>query len=130
MRIIFILISTPRRCNSLVVKMTFLRQNGDSFTKLTKKKLPQHTPKNIGLNEGALYTFLVGLILISLPLRKSILQGKSVYEPSHDKPNKMTCAPSEDSDQPGHPPSLIRGFAVCMKKHWVLSYLLSPLGRL
>ena len=24
----------------------------------------------------------------------------------------MTCAPSEDSDQPGHPPSLIRVFAV------------------
>ena len=23
------------------------------------------------------------------------------------------CAPSEDSDQPGHPPSLIRVFAVC-----------------
>ena len=28
-------------------------------------------------------------------------------EPSHDKTNKMTCAPSEDSDQPGYPPSLI-----------------------
>ena len=26
------------------------------------------------------------------------------------------CAPSEDSDQPGHPPSLIRVFAVRMKK--------------
>ena len=35
------------------------------------------------------------------------------------------CAPSEDSDQPGHPPSLIRGFAVRMKKAWVLSYPLS-----
>ena len=23
----------------------------------------------------------------------------------HHKTNKMTCAPSEDSDQPGHPPS-------------------------
>ena len=29
------------------------------------------------------------------------------YEPYHDKTNKMACAPSEDSDQPGHPPSLI-----------------------
>ena len=28
-------------------------------------------------------------------------------EPPHDKTNKMTCAPSEDSDQPGRPPSLI-----------------------
>ena len=30
----------------------------------------------------------------------------------HDKTNKMTFAPSKDSDQPGHLPSLIRGFAV------------------
>ena len=28
-------------------------------------------------------------------------------EPHRDKTNKMACAPSEDSDQPGHPPSLI-----------------------
>ena len=35
------------------------------------------------------------------------------------------CAPNEDLDQPGHPPNLIRVFAVCMKKAWVLSY---PLG--
>ena len=39
------------------------------------------------------------------------------------------CAPSEDSDQPGHPPSLIRVFAVRMKKAWVLrqsSYKAEP----
>ena len=34
----------------------------------------------------------------------------------------MARAPSEDSDQPGHPPSLTRVFAVRMKKAWVLSY--------
>ena len=28
-------------------------------------------------------------------------------EPPHDKTNKMACSPSEDSDQPGHSPSLI-----------------------
>ena len=28
-------------------------------------------------------------------------------EPAHDKTNKMACAPREDSDQPGHPSSLI-----------------------
>ena len=42
----------------------------------------------------------------------------------------MACAPSEDSDQPGHPPSLIRVFAVRMKKAWVLSYPLSAQRRL
>ena len=39
-------------------------------------------------------------------------------------------APSEDSDQPWHPPSLIRVFAVRMKKPWVLSYPLSTQRRL
>ena len=42
----------------------------------------------------------------------------------------MACTPSEDSDQPGHPPSLIRVFAVHMKKAWVLSYPLSAQRRL
>ena len=37
---------------------------------------------------------------------------ETIFEPPHDKTNKMACAPSEDSDQPGHPPSLIRVFAV------------------
>ena len=40
------------------------------------------------------------------------------------------CAPSKDSDQPGHPPSLIRVFAVRMKKSWVLNYPLSGQRRL
>ena len=35
------------------------------------------------------------------------------------------CVPSEDLDQPGHPPSLIRVFAVRMKKPGVPSYPLS-----
>ena len=52
------------------------------------------------------------------------------YEPQQDKINKMTCAPSEDSDQPGHPPSLIRVFAVRMKKPWVLIDPLSVQRRL
>ena len=38
---------------------------------------------------------------------------KKHFEPPHDKTNKMTFVPSEDSDQPWHPPSLIRVFAVC-----------------
>ena len=29
------------------------------------------------------------------------------YEPLHDNTKKMTCVPSEDSDQPGLPSSLI-----------------------
>ena len=52
------------------------------------------------------------------------------FEPPHDKTNKMACAPSKDSDQPGHPPSLISVFAVRMKKAWVHSYPLSAQQRL
>ena len=42
----------------------------------------------------------------------------------------MAWAPSENSDQPGHPPSLIRVFTVRIKKAWVLSYPLSAQRRL
>ena len=49
----------------------------------------------------------------------------SIFEPPRDKTNKIACVPSEDSDQPGHPSSLVRIFAVRMKKAWVRSYPLS-----
>ena len=52
------------------------------------------------------------------------------FEPPHNKTNKMACAPSEDSGQPWHPPSLIRVFDVCMKKAWTYSYPLSAQRRL
>ena len=41
---------------------------------------------------------------IGLPVG-STLVASPTYEPQHYKTNKMTCAPSEDSDQPGHPSS-------------------------
>ena len=59
---------------------------------------------------------------------KLVLEG--TYEPPHDKTNKMTYASSEDADQPGRSPSLIRVFAVRMKKAWVCSYPFSALWRL
>ena len=63
--------------------------------------------------------------------RQCLTQSKVyIYEPQHNKINKMTSAPSEDSDQPGHPPSLIRVFAVRMKKPWVFGYPLSAQQRL
>ena len=35
------------------------------------------------------------------------LNSIKLFEPSHDKTYKMSCAPSVGSDQSGHPPSLI-----------------------
>ena len=59
--------------------------------------------------------------VIKLPRQNIIWQWKTVtrllrqniIEPQHDKTSKMTCAPSEDSDQLGHPPSLIRAYWLC-----------------
>ena len=68
--------------------------------------------------------------MVHFPTREKMsIKGNEIlpiFEPPHDKTNKMECVPSEDSDQPGHPPSLIRVFAIRMKKAWVCSYPLSP----
>ena len=53
----------------------------------------------------------------------------NIFEPPLDKTNKIACAPSEDSDQPRHPPSLIRVFAVRMTRVWVLTTQLSAQRR-
>ena len=59
------------------------------------------------------------------------MQGKKIYKWAAPWQNQQNgCAPSEDSDQPGHPPSPIRVFPVCMKKAWVISYPLSAQRRL
>ena len=59
-----------------------------------------------------------------------MLEKEISVDPKHDKTIKMTCAPSKESGQPGHPPSLIRIFTSRMKKPWVLSYPLSAQRRL
>ena len=41
-------------------------------------------------------------------------------EPQHDKTNKMMCAPSKDSDQPGHPLSAWKNHGT-LATHWVHS---------
>ena len=51
---------------------------------------------------------------IALPVLSYRQANKN--EPPHKITNKMAFAPSGDSDQPGHPPSLIRVFAGA---HWV-----------
>ena len=62
--------------------------------------------------------------------KRGMVGSALLFEPSHDKTNKVACAPSKDSDQPGHPTSLIRVFTVRTEKHWVLSYPLSAQQRL
>ena len=51
----------------------------------------------------------VGNLRVYNPWKKEIqIQSSEVnHTNTYDKTNKMTCAPIEDSDLPGHPPSLI-----------------------
>ena len=63
--------------------------------------------------------FILGLNYIYNVLK---ISANFSLEPRYDKTFKMICATSEDSDQPGHPYSLIRVFDVRKKKAWVLSY--------
>ena len=64
----------------------------------------------------SLFNYLIGYVMFYVrtpqPYGQDAMAGAlallwQVTEPSHDKTNKMACAPSEDSDQPGHRPSLI-----------------------
>ena len=54
---------------------------------------------------------------LSAELEKTIESLKNVRlynEPAHDKTNKMICAHSEDSDQPGRKGHFV-GFVICSK---------------
>ena len=56
---------------------------------------------------------IIGFLFLLVPLgRYDFCIAIIINKPPHGKTNNMACTPSEDSDQPGHPPSLIRVFAV------------------
>ena len=62
-------------------------------------------------------TFQMELFHCELPLNT----GDGVSNLGHNQMSRDTtkptkCSPSEDSDQPGHPPTVIRVFAVRMRK--------------
>ena len=58
-------------------------------------------------------------------ISRILVASMNLVDATISEPRQSDCAPSEDSDQPGYPPSLIRVFAVRMKKALVISY---PLG--
>ena len=71
------------------------------------------------------------LIILGVVFRIAALWFQSARKWAATWQNQQCdCASSKDSDQHGHPPSLIRVFAVRMKKAWVLSYPLSAQRRL
>ena len=76
----------------------------------------KNNPQNTGLDVwslGSMCSILPTLVADKQPVSPSLYVAEVINELPHDKTNKMAYAPSEDSDQPGHQPSLIRVFAVC-----------------
>ena len=67
--------------------------------------------------------YSVSEIPVNKPFRKyRYIDPLIAVEPGHSQVAKLACPPSEDSDQPAHPLSLIVVFAVCMKNHQDLGY--------
>ena len=64
-------------------------------------------------------------VICKVWILKHLIIVTKLYEPEHDKTNQNDLCTQQNSGQPGQVPSLIRGFAVRMKKAWVLSYPLS-----
>ena len=99
----------------------------DSFFGITI--IPFLIVRNYRLRESLFrdYPVTVDYILeINLTKRHNAVSNEQTIIRAATWQNQQNdCAPSEDSDQPGHQPSLIRVFAVRMKKAWVLSYPLS-----
>ena len=65
------------------------------------------------------------ILIFAYALKNYFFSRSESLKSHHDKTSKIACAPFKDSDQPWHPPSVIRVFAVSMKKAWVLSHPLS-----
>ena len=96
------------------------RSLADTHLHFSWEKGCQRPPKlNLGHQN---FFYLLKFVSRTSFLKECKLQCLRAFitiEPHHKKTNKMICAPSEESNQPGPPPSLIRVFAVRMKKHWV-----------
>ena len=72
----------------------------------------EQTPLNLASDQGPrclLYRNVKSFLELDIKRTRTF---EMTNEPQHDKTNNMACAPSEDSAQPGHPPCLIRVFAV------------------
>ena len=68
-------------------------------------KIPCTYCKFTFIRKNRTYFYILSLIFANLIL---IVLINRTLEPLHDKTNKVAYAPNEYSDQPGHPPSLIR----------------------
>ena len=88
----------------------------------TQKVLTQNTMSHIGFRIKCII-----VLYVVLPLKHNLTAPALAASCQNQQSD---CAPSDDSDQPRHPPSPSRVFAVRMKKASVISYPLSAQRRL
>ena len=81
------------------------------FCALAEIKIRAFEDNNISV--AKFINFLKLWLIVKWQCHSMLFRNVTVWnEPQHDKTNKMTCAPSKDSDQCGHLPSLI-SLVVC-----------------
>ena len=106
--------------------VTAAQRQREREEKRKKKQKSAERRRKEKLKKGSkLLKITLRMLNIGIPIKKIYCNWATAWQT-----NKMTSAPSEASDQPGHPPSLIWVFAVRMKQPWVLSYPLSAQQRL
>ena len=83
-------------CN-YAVQTTVFREPAENGTAIGSMGEFDCKPSYLGTRSSFLW--------IAIQYEKQV--SDQLNKPQHDKTNKLTCAPSEDSDQLGHPSSLI-----------------------
>ena len=68
------------------------------------------------LKDGGFRTY--NLLVMNLALYHLSYFAPFLYKQGHSKVCNLACPPANDSDQPAHPLSLIRVFAVGLRNHW------------
>ena len=121
-------LSTCQSHNLLAAdRIIIFLDDSDCFIVFYNQYCMQRLRSHFWLGLGSHFWFLFGIQPWNYIYHSTLLQA--IWATTWQN-QQNGCASTEDSDQPGHPLSLIRVFAVRMKKPWVLSYPLSPLRRL
>ena len=95
------------RTEYFMLNQSYFQQTGFSMNGISAKLFILPSTRMFTFSKDSFFrTFLSSLQLIFGGLCSTFVHH-SINERLRDKTNKIVCMSSEDSDQPGHPPSLI-----------------------
>ena len=96
-------LKSPQYCFDRINRCLSLKRKADFLSIKLRYFNTGHCPP--GMDKWVIHTMQTTLFSLSLCKSKTTHYQNKI-EPPHDKTSKMICAPSEDSDQPGHLSSL------------------------